>query len=465
VGQLNPYESSSSPTDNGLTLVQAEEGGRSLVSLLLLFGTLYFVQGIVEPTACLPTQPIQSQLRDWTFTAAQIGRFLAIIGIAWSLKPLFGIVSDFLPIRGYRRIPYLALSTAATALAFLSLAAVWEARPAGVGGWFSWLITATPEQTSVSQIGWLLVLTGFGVAMTDVVVDALAVETGQPRGITGQIQSVQWFALAVAALLAGVGGGFVSEHQLQRPMFLACGLLALMSLLVVLLFVREPPHAARSRDNLRGAWNQLWFGRRLWVLVSAAAFLFLWSFNPFSSNVLQEYMTKELHLGEQFYGNMQSVQALGMIAGCLSYFSYCRKVPLGLLIHAAIVAGIASTLGYWLLRDWTTAIAASLIYGFAWQTGLLVQLDLSARICPTESAGTMFALLMAISNTGQSAGIFLGGGWYDGLADHFHGDRQLAFQTLVAIGAAFTAGCWLLVPLMKWTGVATSAECRTQSAE
>ena len=30
----------------------------SLVPLLVLFGTLYFVQGIVEPTACLPAQPI-----------------------------------------------------------------------------------------------------------------------------------------------------------------------------------------------------------------------------------------------------------------------------------------------------------------------------------------------------------------------------------------------------------------------
>ena len=59
--------------------------------------------------------------------------------------------------------------------------------------------------------------------MTDVTIDALAVETGQPRGITGQIQSVQWFAMAVAGLLVGVGGGYVAEHQPQRPMFVGCG--------------------------------------------------------------------------------------------------------------------------------------------------------------------------------------------------------------------------------------------------
>jgi len=124
------------------------------------------------------------------------------------------------------------------------------------------------------------------------------------------------------------------------------------------------------------------------------------------------------------------------------------------LIHASIVAGIASTLCYWLLHDAPTAVAASFIYGLAWQIGLLVQLDLAGRICPTESAGTMFALLMAVSNSGQSAGIYLGGGWYDHLTAHFHGDRHLAFYTLVAIGAAFTAGCWAVVPAMKWAGAA-----------
>ena len=60
---------------------------------------------------------------------------------------------------------------------------------------------------------------------------------------------------------------------------------------------------------------------------------------------------------------------------------------------------------------------------------------------------------MAVTNAGMDLGIYLGGGWYDGLATHFHGDRQLAFHALVAIGAAFTAGCWVLVPVMKWAGV------------
>jgi hypothetical protein len=183
-----------------------------------------------------------------------------------------------------------------------------------------------------------------------------------------------------------------------------------------------------------------------------AALLFLWNFNPFSTNVQQDFLTRELHFSEQFYGNLTSVQSIGMTVACVAYFAYCRRVSLGLLIHLSIATGVASTLTYWLVFNGASAVAASLIFGLAYQTGLLIQLDLAARICPTESAGTMFALLLAISNTGTNFGTYLGGGWYDALAAAFD-SRALAFHTLVGIGAAFTAACWLVVPLMKWAGV------------
>jgi len=109
------------------------------------------VQGIVEPTACLPAQPIQTQLRTWHFSAGQIGHFFGIIAIAWSLKPLFGLVSDFLPIAGFRRTPYLILSTAAAGVAFLALAVLWGRCRQVRRGWFGWLIGASPQQPGVGQ--------------------------------------------------------------------------------------------------------------------------------------------------------------------------------------------------------------------------------------------------------------------------------------------------------------------------
>src|SRR5262245_56338290 len=137
---------------------------RQVMSLLILFGSLYFVQGIVEATACLPSQPIQSQLAAWGFTVGQIGHFFMIIGIAWSLKPLFGLVSDFFPIAGRRRQPYLILSTALAGVAFLAVAMLWGQEGKATGGQFDaafrWLIGMTPGQRQVSESGWLLLVAG-----------------------------------------------------------------------------------------------------------------------------------------------------------------------------------------------------------------------------------------------------------------------------------------------------------------
>jgi Na+/melibiose symporter-like transporter len=287
-----------------------------------------------------------------------------------------------------------------------------------------------------------------------VVIDALAVETGQPLGRTGQLQSVQWGAMSAATILGGTLGGYVAQHGLLRPAFLGCGLLAAVSIVVVLFTVREPRRLHSPAADLRQAWKSLTTGRRLFVLLVAGAFLFLWNFNPFSSNVQQHYVTEVVKLSEQFYGNLYSIQAAAQVVACIGYGLVCRRIPFGWLIHGSIVAGILSTLCYWMMVDAATAVMASIVFGLTYQLGTLIQLDLAARICPLESAGTVFALLMAISNTGLTASIWVSGGWYDGLSSPgMLGSRHAAFDALVAIGAAFTAGCWLLVPVMKWAGV------------
>jgi len=430
--QPNPYQP---PADE---LSQPDSAGRPLrgaLPLLVLFAVLYFVQGIVEPTAGVPAQPIQSRLQDWGRTQTEIGFFLGFIGIPWSLKLLYGLVSDFLPIAGYRRFPYLAISTAVT------------------GGAFLWMSRLWGSPANESQLAWLLFATCVAIATTDVVVDALAVEKGQPLGLTGQFQSVQWGAISVAQIIGGTLAGFIAQHRLLGPAFVGFGILSLASLTVVLLAVREPRHVRPPVENLRQAWNQLRSGRRLVVLFVVALYLFFWNFNPFSANVQQHYSTKVLGLSEQFYGNLYSIQGITQVLSAIAYFFLCRRIPLGWLLHGSIVCGVLMTLCYLPMHDATTAVLASLVFGLTYQLGTLIQLDVAARVVPTESAATLFALLMAISNSGISAGLFLGGWWYDGLTAHFGGDRHAAFDALVIIGAGFTACCWLLVPALRWAGV------------
>jgi predicted MFS family arabinose efflux permease len=78
---------------------------------------------------------------------------------------------------------------------------------------------------------------------------------------------------------------------------------------------------------------------------------------------------------------------------------------------------------------------------------MMVQLDLAARVCEIETAGTTFALLMALSNFSTGLATWLGGHVYEGLADWR--SYAFAFNAVVGIGAMFTCCCWLLLPTIR----------------
>jgi hypothetical protein len=60
------------------------------VQLSALFGAIYFIQGIGEPTEGLIAQPVRSLLKSWGHTTEQITLFAAVVALPWSIKPLCG---------------------------------------------------------------------------------------------------------------------------------------------------------------------------------------------------------------------------------------------------------------------------------------------------------------------------------------------------------------------------------------
>ncbi len=76
--------------------------------------------------------------------------------------------------------------------------------------------------------------------------------------------------------------------------------------------------------------------------------------------------------------------------------------------------------------------------------GNLIQLNLAARMCPPTIAGSMFAMLMSVSNLAIIASTILGGCLYEVLA--IQSGPAFAFTVVVLMGSATTALCWCLVP-------------------
>jgi len=242
---------------------------------------------VAEPNAGLATTPIFFLLKDeMRLSAAETATFLALVGFAWNVKPLYGLVSDLVPLLGYRRRSYLLVTTAMAALGWLAL---------GVLPAYPWGLTLT-----------ILGLTGLGLAFTDVLCDAVMVEEGKARGLTGRFQSIQWAAVYGASVLAGVGGGYLAAHVAYNRVFLMVALFPVLSLVASAWAVRDP-RTRFDRATVQQTLAALRAGFRSGPLWRAAVFIFLWNFSPSFGVPLEYHMVDVLGISKIQLGVLTSL--------------------------------------------------------------------------------------------------------------------------------------------------------------
>ena len=387
--------------------------------LFVFFATVYVVQGVAEPKAGLATQPIFFLLKDeMRLSAAETAAFFALIGIAWNVKPLYGLLSDLVPLLGYRRRSYLLLTTAVAALGWLALGML----PA-----YNWGVTLA-----------ILGLTGLGLAFTDVLCDAVMVEEGKARGLTARFQSIQWAAIYGASLLAGIGGGYLSAHVAYNRTFLLVALFPALSFAASAWAVHEP-RTRFDRATVRATAAALRRGVRSRPLWRAAAFILLWNFSPSFGVPLEYHMVDTLGITKIQLGVLASLGSGAAMLGAVVFGRYATRLALRPLLNVAVAIGVAGTLAYYGLVGWWSAVALTLTVSFVSAVALLATLDLAARAVPRHAEGTFFAALMSVSNLGSTGGESVGGQLY----------ALVGLPWLIAVSAAATAACWLLVPWMR----------------
>ena len=352
---------------------------------------------------------------------------MALLAVPWTIKPVFGLLSDFVPLFGSRRRSYLLLANGVAAASLLLLAFI----PLAPGS--RWLLFA------------LLLPTTMAIALGDVIVDALMVEKGQPLGLTGRFQSIQWTAANTALLLTGVLGGYIAEERLQSLAFALCGASWLFAFAVAWRYADDRKDAHLDAASFGETGAALLGVFRDPLFLGICALLTLWSFNPLWGSVLYLHMTEGLGFSEQDFGNVTSAFFAGSLIGSIGYGLYCRSVRLSTLLHLSILAAIVSNAVYWQLGTLTSAYGISVLAGAAYMTGTLIQLDLIARIIPPRAAATLFAIVMALTNFAGSASEAFGGWLFE--AAKLQG--RDGFSTVVAISVAFAASCWLLVPMLR----------------
>ncbi|CAI5484189.1 unnamed protein product [Closterium sp. Yama58-4] len=167
---------------------------------LILVFSIYWAQGF----RAFPWTGISILVKDHLKlgpAAAQLMTSTAYM--PWSVKPLYGILSDCVPIRGGRRIPYIIIANALSLLSWLALAFVPR-------------LAASPTPFTL-----LLVLQNVGAAMADVVIDAMVAEAakGDKERYAGDLQSLSWFSMAAGGVVGSLLGGPALKTLQPHGMF------------------------------------------------------------------------------------------------------------------------------------------------------------------------------------------------------------------------------------------------------
>ena len=386
--------------------------------LAILFAIVYFSQGM----SALPNQVIAIDFKDQGLPADDVAFFFLLASIPWFIKPLYGLISDFVPLFGQHRKSYLLLTS------LLACA--------------TGLIAGLSSDYSYWELALLYIIMGLGLAYNDVLADALMVENGKSNGLTGAFQSVQWTAITIASVVVGLLGGYFAEHRQLQAAFTLAALFPLVVLVTTRYFVQEKPvKSGKKQIKAIGAALRSGFGERsVWLV---AAFIFLFNFSPSFGPAFLYYQTDALGFSQQYIGFLNSVDSASSVLGALIYAPLARKTPLRRLINFAIGLSVVTLLTYLGYMGEISALLIHVIWGITGMITTLAFLDLAARACPQRAEATFFALLMSIFNLGTLASQNIGAHLYTEL-----GEGSFAYIWLVVISSFATAAIWLLVPMI-----------------
>lgn len=387
---------------------------------MLFFGLVYFAQGIAGG---LSKQPLTYYFKSMGLTADAVAALLAVAAIPWMIKPLYGLVIDFVPLFGYRRKSYLVLMAGLATIGYLALSRL----------------------LSAELIVWALAVSTLGIAAIDVVVDALMVEQGLKLRLIKQFQGQQWTWLNLAAVATALVGGWLSQAFAPAAAMRTAALIMVGAPAAVLVaawvFVDERPLPIEP-ERMRRTARELVTALRSRTLWSVAGFLAFWSLIPNFGTPMYYQMVDHLDFDQYFIGQLVAIGSVGATIGAWAYRRYLAgRFSTSQLLTLSVTLSVMMALGYLFMKDAASAVLVYFSAGMVSMIALLTLFSIAAAVCPPQAAGFTFAALMAVYSATAQVSAMLGGHLYERVFDH-----QIA--PLIYLAAAVTLAAFLWIPFL-----------------
>jgi folate/biopterin transporter len=374
---------------------------------------VYFVQGILGLSRLAKDYFVKDELG---LSPAEASIIFTISSVPWLVKPLWGFISDSVPLAGYKRKSYLA------ACGFLG---------AGAGFSLCTVVNDVPGAVLAFTLGSL------STAFSDVVIDSIVVARarGESQALSGSLQSLCWGSVAIGGIASSYFSGSLIETYGTKYVF---GVSALFPLLIACaaLLVREDPvdekkgalkvetADAEARDGEKVGDQLVELGKKLWAvgkqrrIWAPTAFVFLWQATPNPGTAMFYFTTNELGFTPEFLGRVALARSVAALVGVGVYNGYLKKVPLKKMFFWSAVVGTALGLTQLMLvtgynreigiSDQFFSLGDTVVLTVLGEVSFLPVLVLAAKICPEGVEATLFAALMSVFNAGGAASGALG---------------------------------------------------------
>jgi MFS family permease len=457
-------------------------------NLKWVLGTTYAVQGSSSFTD-IPSLYFVKFALEMGDAGGQL--FQSLKSLGWLVKPLWGLLSDRVPLLGYRRKSW-----------FILMAAL---------GFFFWLLNAALallgiRTPAVFLIGFNLAFSSY--AFVDVVADALMVERGRKLKRVGSYINFQWTVLSVANAAAVALSGWLQE-KITAGEFAYWGIFALTAIpplftAAIGYYKIEEAPGTRGAGRQSGRASRANLCRRLrqkmaalpssirallrnnTLLLLLVLFIVLWNFSPSIGYIERSYLIDRRGFDPAAFGTIFTLQAIAFLLSILAYRFILRAFPSIRWYHYlyAMIAImiVAFPLSFYLYLDpqhpwwdWVVAlipptlnpvpqwnryvwfrIVFSLLFGFATIPAFMIPLRVAGEVVKLEYAGMGYAFLMSLSNVTNTFEGLVGSALYwlftrpqmSWLLRAFHDSpfdisgvpdtRTLILQLFVYISLAFT---------------------------
>lgn len=326
---------------------------------------------------------------DVKVTPAQMAAIFGVTAIPWCLKPLYGFISDSYPICGLRRRPYMI------SMSFVCC--------------FMWIILPfVPHDEFIITL--VMTISSGGLCFADVMADSLLVEVARDENDEnkGIVQSYAWMMRFTGGLLASGLGALAYDLMGSVNVFL---LNSMVPLCIAYISLCIPDKMSKNRGNWRETSGKLWKAIRMPEIWKPALFIFMICVTPGYGQAMTFFYERELNFTPNEFGALDVMGYIVSITGTYVYKKWLRNVSFPKIFTWSLFAAfiLENTLlllvlhinRQWGIPDFIFASMERVVITLVGQFISMPMVVLGARVCPVGVEGTLYALLMSITNFGD----------------------------------------------------------------